>query len=1460
MRSVARHNGNKRIIGVTPWVYVWSFNHSRTRLPKEFVRDVARMKLSATQNSGWSGRTTWAALGFCLMNCLADFHPPLRAADFSSAVFALAARTNGQVAAGGAFTNINGAGSQFIARLTKDGAFDNTFSPTPGPNGYVRAVAVQPDGKIVIGGGFATVNGVDRFNLARLNSDGSLDTRFAPINGGVDGTVLALNAVSTNQIYLAGEFTNVGGTRRLRVARVRGNGALDPLFDSIGFGANDTVRALVAQPDGKILIAGDFTAAGLFLRSRVARLQNNGLVDLEFDPGTGADGIVRTLALQPDGKVLLAGDFLKFDGCRRIRVARLNASGSLDESFDPGEGADASVNALALQPDGKILIGGQFTHYDQRRRNFLARLNVDGSLDASFDVAGNANGPIDAIVLAADGRLSLGGNFTAIHDEPHAYFAQFTNSNFTAASRIEFAASIYRVTEGDDTLSLPLIRSGDTAAAAAVDYLTSPSSASANADFTPQAGTVVFNPGETNQTISLTIKNDRLLDGEETFYVLLDNVAGDASLGSRGAVRVVIADDEPARAGGVDPGFGATGGADGPVDSLTIQTDGKLVLAGNFLHVDSLLSPFVARLNTNGSFDTSFDVGAGPDARVNAITLQSENNLLVAGDFASVDGVPRSRIAQLLPDGRLDLRFDPGSGANGRVLVIATNFDRRILLGGEFTTFDGVRRLRIVQLFGDGEVDPAFDPTGEGFNHAVRALAVQADGRIWAAGEFAYAQGIPSSHIARLNGDGSFDLSFDPGSGADGVVNALALLPDGNIFIAGDFQVFNGVRRVRLARLHADGSVDTTFDPGEGPDAAVHCALLQPDGSCLVGGEFVLFSGLVRGRLARINANGSLDTSFDTGIGADAAVNALAAVTGQAFAAGGFTQMNSFRRGRLARVFTDGLTPASQVEFAAAKYSAPASNGLAVVTIRRKGNLGVSAAVDFTTRDGTALAGRDYFAQISTLNFAPNETNKTVSIFLRRDALGRGNRTVNLLLSPAAGDINLGSQGTAVLIITDDPPAFAGGVDVNFDPIDGTTGPVFVVAALPDGKALLGGSFTNSSIVAGPNLARLQRDGTVDAGFEPGIGANGPVRAFAVLPDGRALLGGSFTSYDGVARNSLARIQTGGALDAAFDPGAQLDGGVNALAVQADGRVILGGEFKNFGGVKRGGLARLNSDASLDLDFNPGSGANGRVHAIALQSDEKVIVSGEFTSINNFPRARVARLNRDGSVDESFNPGEGVDGPVLALALRADGAVWIAGEFTRVQSVARKFVARLTASGALDASFDPGASANARVLTLAAQPDGKVWIGGDFTNYAGFSRAHFARLQTDGAMDDCFDAGTGADGSVRSIAANSAGNVLLGGEFQTVNGFRRPHVASLIADPPPASADLSITRLRRAANGDFQFSVNTQRGRCYVIESTTNFFDWLVIGTHRSLGAIWDFEDAGSANVPLRFYRVRREP
>ena len=196
-------------------------------------------------------------------------------------------------------------------------------------------------------------------------------------------------------------------------AAVRGQSALDG-FDP---NANGTVRVVVVQPDGKILLGGDFTTlspngGAAVTRNRIARLNPDGTLDTAFNPN--ANGTVQSIAVQADGKILAGGDFNganSIGGQTRNRIARLDPTTGLADSFDPN--ANGSVISIAVQADGKILAGGNFAFIGGQTRNRIARLDATTGLADSFDP--NANGFVRSIAVQADGKILVGGNFLQQH-------------------------------------------------------------------------------------------------------------------------------------------------------------------------------------------------------------------------------------------------------------------------------------------------------------------------------------------------------------------------------------------------------------------------------------------------------------------------------------------------------------------------------------------------------------------------------------------------------------------------------------------------------------------------------------------------------------------------------------------------------------------------------------------------------------------------------------------------------------------------------------------------------------------------------------------------------------------------------------------------------------------------------------------------------------------------------------
>jgi uncharacterized delta-60 repeat protein len=201
--------------------------------------------------------------------------------------------------------------------------------------------------------------------------------------------------------------------------------------------------------------------------------------------------------------------------------------------------------------------------------------------------------------------------------------------------------------------------------------------------------------------------------------------------------------------------------------------------------------------------------------------------------------------------------------------------------------------------------------------------------------------------------------------------------------------------------------------------------------------------------------------------------------------------------------------------------------------------------------------------------------------------------------------------------------------------------------------------------------------GELDTAFDPGTGAVPDVLCTAIQSDGKIIIGGQFTIYNGTARNRIARVNADGSLDAGFNPGTGADSIVHCTAIQSDGKIIIGGLFSTYDETARNNIARLNADGSLDDMFNPGTGADEFVSCAAIQSDGKIIIGGEFTSYNGTARNRIARVNADGSLDDMFNPGTGADEFVSCAAIQSDGKIIIGGEFTSYNGTERNRIARI---------------------------------------------------------------------------------------------------------------------------------------------------------------------------------------
>jgi uncharacterized delta-60 repeat protein len=361
---------------------------------------------------------------------------------------------------------------------------------------------------------------------------------------------------------------------------------------------------------------------------------------------------------------------------------------------------------------------------------------------------------------------------------------------------------------------------------------------------------------------------------------------------------------------------------------------------------------------------------------------------------------------------------------------------------------------------------------------------------------------------------------------------------------------------------------------------------------------------------------------------------------------------------------------------------------------------------------------------------------------------------------------------------------------------------VFATAVKPDGKVVIGGSFSTYDGLPRRRVAQLNPDGSVDTSFNPGAGVGAPsgtstsaenVFTVAVQPDGKILIGGDFTGYNGTPQRSLARINADGSLDTSFNVGGALvsvPANIDEIVVQEDGKIIIAGNFNSYNNIPRNNVARLNSDGSLDRTYNEGTttGTNGPVSALALQSDGKLIIGGAFTNVRGTPRVRIARLDTDGRVDTSFDPGTGVDQQILSAALQRDGKVIIASFFNSYNGVPRSKIARVNTNGSLDTTFDPGIGTDGVINDVAVQFDGKVLIAGAFNKLNGvFNPAGIARLNPNGTHDTSFVSGLrpGSSADVRAVTLQPDGKVIICGGFTDYQNIQRRFVARLFSTQPP---------------------------------------------------------------------------
>lgn len=675
----------------------------------------------------------------------------------------------------------------------------------------------------------------------------------------------------------------------------------------------------------------------------------------------------------------------------------------------------------------------------------------------------------------------------------------------------------------------------------------------------------------------------------------------------------------------------------GTVTVIEVQPDGKILIGGQFTEVQGWGSSGVARLNADGTVDTTF---VGPDlsgasfagATIYAIAVQPDGKILIGGDIripATGPSGARGGIMRLNANGSVDTEFQPELLQFGSVVYdMELLADGKLLLGGIFTPVSSATPSNLCRFTANGALDTGFVPDVGGAR--IKDIELQPDGKMIVGGFTE--PGVPV--VRRFNSDGSPDAGFTSITTGSGRVEAVKLQTDGKIAIAGSFTDLNGAAHKSVSRLNANGTFDGAFTPGNpGADAIVNELEIRPDGKMIIAGAFSTYNGTPAQRIARLNDNGVLDKTYTSNV----------SLTG--------TTMNDIELLADNRVLA-GLNASTSVDSMLRFTESGAIDPLWIVKATRGGT--VHEVV--RQPDGKLLIAGEFryvngveFHSLARLNSDGSLDSSFVPYFHAQTPLP----IIYALALQADGKIVVGSwHGFALTRLNPD-----GSQDTSFGTPFPSSSQVYDLAVQADGKILVGGNGM-------PTLAfyqRLNTDGTRDPGYNPPQ-PNWYVRRVLQQPDGKVLVGGNFGTVGGTIRIGITRYSSDGSMDTGFVPPTDVNFPVSDMALQTDGKIVSASNS----------VRRLNADGSLDVN---GPGGNSEVTSMAIQADDKILVGGYFSVMGGLPRVGMARLGSDLVVDPDFVPT--VFGGVNDIDVQPDGKLLITGAFSKIGDIPRGRIARL---------------------------------------------------------------------------------------------------------------------------------------------------------------------------------------
>jgi uncharacterized delta-60 repeat protein len=626
----------------------------------------------------------------------------------------------------------------------------------------------------------------------------------------------------------------------------------------------------------------------------LALADHPGAVDSEFVIGGGLEGTVNCSISLPGGRVLVGGEFRGALGSTSASIVCLLPSGQLDTSLATGtgfrkNGQPGKVNALLLLPDGRVVVGGEFDQYNGAVVHNICILERDGRIinnNLSFygvkpeRVGGVAR--VNALALMERGNLVIAGLFfTALGDRAHNIAGyNIPTDRRDYRSELDGEGEGLGVANGmnGEVFCLQRLRGSQLCAGG---------SFSAYSDVrnrvVPNHGFVrllSFGPevpppdGQPRPFAAGTQIRSLALDDKERLY------AGGNFINVDGVNRPYVARFLPLPNREVDAGFRLSNHNVTAIKAL-LPTRGGLLVGGEFTRLSGSQVKGIARLTEQGELDRAFGTGVGITSGRDVRTLLElpKGRVLMGGEFTEINGNPCSPLARLLPDGGLDGRFLENQELDGPILCAAEQRDGRIVLGGEFTRLGPHQRVGIMRVDQRGGIDPSFQSGGGFTGGHPQCIGYQSDGKIVVGGNFTHYRGQPVPRLIRLLPDGDLDGSFNIGQAgpAGGFPVRLKIRDNGELWLAGNFTSYNGVPRLGMALLSANGGLIQAFAPeGTGFNGTVLDFVELPDGRVVAVGLFTQFNRADVPYVVKMTSFGDKDPVFNPGPGPNLPVRTVA--------------------------------------------------------------------------------------------------------------------------------------------------------------------------------------------------------------------------------------------------------------------------------------------------------------------------------------------------------------------------------------------------------------------------------------------------------------------------------------------------------------------------------------------------------------------------------------------------------